>query len=302
MTAAILSIALAMSGCASIVNGTQQSISVLAQKPDSSDLSGASCSFSNGKGRWFATAPGSVTVHRAYSALIVECEHSEWVGGTEARSSTKPMAFGNILFGGVIGAGVDIGTGAAYDYPQLITVPMTARVATTKDPAGSTALSPAPTMVLASTVAEPVRGRTVLATATPPPPPANVSAAPAVSAMLGMEGTQVSAVPPIALESLSSNPSGNVLPATAQPIAQDRALIVVVNAGNPQTERRPLQVLKGGQDSFSAARIARDSACHSQPNPVMTAKGPGFENYSVVCVNDEALAIRCEFGNCRVLR
>jgi len=34
------------------------------------------------------------------------------------------MAFGNIIFGGVIGAGVDISTGAAYDYPSLITVMM----------------------------------------------------------------------------------------------------------------------------------------------------------------------------------
>jgi hypothetical protein len=40
------------------------------------------------------------------------------------KSSTKAMAFGNILFGGVIGAGVDVATGAAYDYPTLITVVM----------------------------------------------------------------------------------------------------------------------------------------------------------------------------------
>lgn len=34
------------------------------------------------------------------------------------------MAFGNILFGGVIGAAVDAGSGAAYDYPTLISVIM----------------------------------------------------------------------------------------------------------------------------------------------------------------------------------
>ena len=39
-------------------------------------------------------------------------------------SSTKAMAFGNILFGGPIGAGVDMASGAAYDYPNLITVMM----------------------------------------------------------------------------------------------------------------------------------------------------------------------------------
>ena len=34
----------------------------------------------------------------------------------------------------------------------------------------------------------------------------------------------------------------------------------------------------------------------------LAAKGPGFETYSVPCSNGDALAIRCEFGNCRVLR
>jgi hypothetical protein len=34
----------------------------------------------------------------------------------------------------------------------------------------------------------------------------------------------------------------------------------------------------------------------------LAAKGPGFETYSVACANGDALAIRCEFGNCRVLR
>ncbi|MGH7102245.1 MAG: hypothetical protein ACREFJ_07590, partial [Acetobacteraceae bacterium] len=39
-------------------------------------------------------------------------------------SSTKGMAFGNILFGGLIGAAIDVSDGAAYVYPALITVPM----------------------------------------------------------------------------------------------------------------------------------------------------------------------------------
>lgn len=40
------------------------------------------------------------------------------------KSSAKGMAYGNILAGGIIGAAVDMGTGAAYDYPSLITVSM----------------------------------------------------------------------------------------------------------------------------------------------------------------------------------
>ena len=40
------------------------------------------------------------------------------------KSSTKGMAFGNILLGGFIGAGVDMSTGAAYDYPDILVVDM----------------------------------------------------------------------------------------------------------------------------------------------------------------------------------
>lgn len=49
------------------------------------------------------------------------------------------MAFGNLLFGGVIGAGVDIGTGAAYDYPNLISVPFTCATANKAATSGSSA-------------------------------------------------------------------------------------------------------------------------------------------------------------------
>jgi hypothetical protein len=34
---------------------------------------------------------------------------------TSVASSTKAMAYGNVLFGGLVGAGVDAATGAAYD-------------------------------------------------------------------------------------------------------------------------------------------------------------------------------------------
>jgi hypothetical protein len=34
------------------------------------------------------------------------------------------MMFGNILAGGIIGGAIDAGTGAGYDYPTTITVPL----------------------------------------------------------------------------------------------------------------------------------------------------------------------------------
>ncbi len=57
-----------------------------------------------------------------------------------------------------------------------------------------------------------------------------------------------------------------------------------------------------GADGYSAERLALSQACHTQPRAQLVAKGPGFETYSLACSNGDALAIRCEFGNCRVLR
>lgn len=57
-----------------------------------------------------------------------------------------------------------------------------------------------------------------------------------------------------------------------------------------------------GTDTFNAERLARSQSCSEQPLASLVAKGPGFETFSVACANGDALAIRCEFGNCRVLR
>ena len=108
-----------LSGCASIVTGRFQPLSV-----DTPGCEGATCRLSNSKGTWYVKTPGLVTVHRAYGDLVVVCS-KDGAGSASApvASSTKAMAFGNIIIGGVIGAAVDVGTGSAYDYPPTISVP-----------------------------------------------------------------------------------------------------------------------------------------------------------------------------------
>jgi hypothetical protein len=114
-----------LGGCASIVDGSSQSLSVKTVA-DGSDVAGSQCSLTNNKGSWYVTAPGTVTIHRSYDALNVKCDHDGYTSNTVSTdSATKGMAFGNLLFGGLIGAGVDMSTGAAYDYPNVITVPLT---------------------------------------------------------------------------------------------------------------------------------------------------------------------------------
>jgi hypothetical protein len=118
--------ALLATGCASIVSGHNQSLSVQALSGGKS-VQGATCTLSNDKGTWYVTTPGSTVVNRSFAELSVKCEKSDYESGfTSVKSSTKAMAFGNILFGGVIGAGVDMATGAAYDYPNDISIVMMA--------------------------------------------------------------------------------------------------------------------------------------------------------------------------------
>jgi len=107
-------------GCASIVSGTGQTLSV-----DTPGCVGAKCELRNDKGVWYVPqTPGSVVVNRAYGNLLVTCSKGSKKNSASIQSSTKAMAFGNILFGGPIGGGIDVATGAAYDYPQQVLVPL----------------------------------------------------------------------------------------------------------------------------------------------------------------------------------
>ena len=127
---------LGLSGCASIVDGSHQVLSVVTPNVEK-----ANCTMTNNKGTFYVTTPGTVTVHRSYDPLHVDCTRAGYEDGlVVVKSSTKGMAFGNILAGGIIGAAVDMGTGAAYDYPQKIVVPM--RLAGTPAPAPVASVKP----------------------------------------------------------------------------------------------------------------------------------------------------------------
>jgi len=141
-TISVLAVAMLASGCASIVNGQNQSLSVESRNKGN-QVAGASCKLSNNKGTWYVTSPGSTMIQRSFEDLSVSCEKDGLDPGlASVKSSTKAMAFGNIIFGGVIGVGVDMASGAAYDYPPVITVEM-----------GKTIVLPLPPQAAAETAA-----------------------------------------------------------------------------------------------------------------------------------------------------
>lgn len=142
---------LLLTGCASIVGGQIQSLSVRAEAPGNPSVEGAVCDLSNDKGTWYLTTPGSAAVQRSFQDLVVRCRKDGYAPGeTLAPSTTKSLAFGNVLFGGLIGVGVDVATGAAYDYPNELIVLLAPRFADATPPTPPAAAS-SPTLMPTAT-------------------------------------------------------------------------------------------------------------------------------------------------------
>lgn len=111
-------------GCASITGSKNQPVSIQAVHTGKS-LEGADCTLTNDKGTWFAKTPGSVVVQKSGQDMVIRCEKDGVpAGSTTVASSANAGAWGNILFGGIIGYAVDAGTGAAFDYPSSLSVQM----------------------------------------------------------------------------------------------------------------------------------------------------------------------------------
>ena len=140
VTTATIVLASLLSGCASITTGQNQPLSVETRDQQGKQVASVACRLVNDKGTYFINTPGTVTVQRSYGDMHVNCTKEQHESGVATvKSSTKGMAFGNILLGGFIGAAVDAGSGAAYDYPSLLTVIMGKAVTIEDKPPGNDA-------------------------------------------------------------------------------------------------------------------------------------------------------------------
>ncbi len=112
------------SGCSTISgSGTSQALSVQTLASDGGEVDGALCDMTNDEGTWFVVTPGSTVIHRSNKDLQVVCKKAGVdVGSANVVSRTKGNMYGNILFGGGIGAVIDHNNGSAYEYPALIKV------------------------------------------------------------------------------------------------------------------------------------------------------------------------------------
>lgn len=143
--AAAMAFGCALSGCASIAEGSTQPIMVV-----TTPVSGATCTLSNTQGKWSVVTPGSVTVQKSTSVIKIVCMKDGWQNGVGYLSSRVPaMAQAGMMlpYVGILSAAVDGSTGAGNEYPSSITISMKEVVAgpsATSSDLGAAAQQPAP--------------------------------------------------------------------------------------------------------------------------------------------------------------
>lgn len=117
----MIAILLACTGCASVVNDTTQPIKVETKTPEGELVTGAECKLSNDYGTMTVKSGDTTQVRRSSKDLDITCKDSK---NPEAKARAISRAnggmWGNIVFGGGIGAIIDHNKGTAYTYPTWV--------------------------------------------------------------------------------------------------------------------------------------------------------------------------------------
>lgn len=113
------------SGCATITSNEMQPVSVTTKDDKGQEMERAKCSLRNDKGSWETETPAFVQVRRSSEDLLVECKkEGQPKGSLRAISRSSGGMWGNIIFGGGIGAIIDHNKGTGYNYPNNLPVKM----------------------------------------------------------------------------------------------------------------------------------------------------------------------------------
>lgn len=125
--AALAVASLLLSGCASIISGSTQTVSVMPMTEGR--IAAGQCTLTNKKGSWVTPAGGTVTVKKAGDALQDRCEdsHSGTLGTAAAEKSTQVgWAVANFFLWDLctISCLIDFTSGSIYEYPSQIQVVM----------------------------------------------------------------------------------------------------------------------------------------------------------------------------------
>lgn len=244
LTGALLLVS--MSGCALVVRGTQQDITVNAVSSEGKAIETLECR-PTGESTAAASNP-KLTVKRSIDDLLINCISKGQVVASAKIISRADMGLVSLVVGGVISATIDQLSGAAYAYPGWITlVAGEERVYDRRDGADGP---------LAGTFARRLA-------------PASATGAAGAASVIAL-------------------PTNN--------------LPVYYRANFNVTASQLLRpgARRTGRDTYGAEKLAAAMHCSATPRAVLVDKGAGFETHQVRCAAGDDLAIRCEFGICRV--
>ena len=121
----LISSLLILTNCASITSDNNQPISIVVKDEKDKTLEDVKCTVVNDKGAWEVKAPGFVNILRSAEDISVTCKKSGHPDGlAKAISRARGGMWGNIVFGGGIGAIIDHNRGTGYAYSDQMTVIM----------------------------------------------------------------------------------------------------------------------------------------------------------------------------------
>jgi hypothetical protein len=123
ITAALFGLlSILFAGCSTIVKGTDQQVSV-----NTPGVNGAMCQLqSPAVGTRTVQTPANIVLPKSKHNVAVTCQAQCYAKGVGTLAShTEMMTAGNVLFGGLIGLGVDAASGAMNKYDPGVEVVMT---------------------------------------------------------------------------------------------------------------------------------------------------------------------------------
>jgi uncharacterized protein YceK len=112
ITAALSAISILLGGCSTIVKGTEQQVSV-----NTPGAPGALCQLqSPAIGIRTVQTPANIVLPKSRHNVAVSCSAQCYSPGVGTLGShTEVMTAGNVIFGGIVGLGVDAASGAMND-------------------------------------------------------------------------------------------------------------------------------------------------------------------------------------------
>ena len=116
-----LALSVLATGCASIINESTQPIRVETLKADGTQVKGAECRLTNDYGNFTGKSGEAIPVHRSSKDLDIVCiDPNSPQAVARAISRAGGGMYGNIVFGGPIGAFIDHNNGRGYNYPTWL--------------------------------------------------------------------------------------------------------------------------------------------------------------------------------------